>query len=252
MNGTLEKTIDWIKEELVAYECGNRIRIGNPHDGGYVLLESCLSDTPVLYSAGIGNDVGFELDFIAQAGADAHLYDPTISSLPIQHPRFFFYKKELPFRGTYFVPGSVLKMDIEWAEWDFFYVLPVESLRCFSQIVCEFHFVHTEPRQGLTAYFERFYREKLDRVNCALFQAYFGVLRKLNAHFRIFHVHPNNSLPLIHIGGQELPPLLEVSFVNRTLVSPDVRLYDGSFPIAGLDSPNKPDRPDIEWGANVK
>ncbi len=49
--------------QIRPYECGNLIRLGRAHDGGYVLPLVVLSTTSVLLSVGYGNDSSFERDF---------------------------------------------------------------------------------------------------------------------------------------------------------------------------------------------
>jgi hypothetical protein len=68
----------------------------------------------------------------------------------------------------------------------------------------------------------------------------------LNTRFVLFHIHANNSLAVVNVGGHWFPPLLEASYVRRNLL-PDVFLtkHKGQFPIEGLDYQNKSDRPDI-------
>lgn len=49
--------------QIRPYECENLIRLGRPHDGGYVLPIVALQNASVLLSVGYGNDSSFERDF---------------------------------------------------------------------------------------------------------------------------------------------------------------------------------------------
>ena len=85
------------------------------------------------------------------------------------------------------------------------------------------------------------------QINEGIFIKYCLALEKLNEHFYIFHAHANNSLPLIEVNGYKFPPLMELSFVRKDLVACAMPTIE-TFPVEGLDYPNKTDRPDIkDW-----
>ncbi len=245
-------TFDSIREflgSIKVYDCGlTKTRIGNPADGGYVLYEELCKKSKVLYSFGIGRDCGFEDEWASRyKKCKFKLYDPTIVDLPSHNPRYTFirYGVGLKYRAiTGVVQDSTMKMDVEWEEWGAFQVFEDVELKKFSQMVVEFHLVHAEPRPGLTPYFRTFYVDVLSRVNQDLFAMYYATMKTLANYFYIFHIHANNSLPLVTIGGYTFPPLLEVSFVRKDLaVKP--KISHETFPVSGLDLPNKSDRPDI-------
>lgn len=225
---------------------GEKIRIGNPHDGGYVAIREICEQTRVVYCFGIGNDVGFEKDFAERfQPAQLYLFDSTIPDIPEEHPCFSFTSMAAQdWQGPCSRDAALLKVDIEYDEWDFFLSLHERNLRQFSQIMVEFHLVHAEPREGLTPYFQNFYQQALNQVNERLFVLYRNVMVRLREHFFCFHIHANNSLPLISVGGHAFPPLIEMSFVRKNLAG-EVKPSAQSFPIRGLDAPNKMDRPDL-------
>ena len=64
--------------------------------------------------------------------------------------------------------------------------------------------------------------------------------------FYIFHIHANNSLPKMSVNGHSFPPLLEISFIRKDLISSIPKLSQEKYPIKGIDYPNKNDRSDIE------
>ena len=249
----LTNSVRDLLSEIIVYDCGmSKVRVGNKHDGGYVLLRELCETASMLYSFGVGDDVSFELDFVNRFPvAQVHLYDPTIKCLPEDHPIFRFYKKGF---GAQWTPikidhegEAVMKIDIEWDEWDALTLTNSTALRKFSQIVVEFHLV----RIGVvdsgehSPYFESFYQTTAEKINARLFDKYSAVLRKLGRDFHIFHIHANNSLPMIEFAGFEFPPLLELSFVRKDLIK-TARKSRTSFPVTKLDYPNKTDRPDVE------
>lgn len=261
----MNNTENFLKE-LKFYDCDlTKIRIGNKGDGGYIALKEICINTPMVYSFGVGNDVGFEFDFVKNfLPQEVKLFDPTINALPGELPIFTFSKYRFDLKTLksskiqtelhivkkeYSEPknipdDSLLKIDIEGDEWDALLEFDKKTLKKFSQILIEFHIVHVQPREGLSPYFQKFYQENLNKINEDLFGTYYEIIKKLNEQFYAFHVHANNSLSLIKVGGYSLPPLLEVSFIRKDLVD-DVQETITNFPVEGLDFPNKTDRQDI-------
>ena len=230
-----------------------KIRVGNANDGGYVAYQELCERSKVVYSAGIGGDVGFEEDWLQRWPKTKFLlFDPNIDDLPPKHRHngFTLHKLGLglkwkPLKKV--VADSTLKMDIEWDEYGAFQVMEDEELQKFSQMLVEFHIVHAETPENLSPYFSQFYDNVYSHVNQDLFAMYLGVMQRLSNWFHIFHIHANNSLPLVNVEGYIFPPLLEVSFVRKNLVK-KVTPTKANFPIAGLDQPNKTNRPDLlDW-----
>lgn len=224
-----------------------KVRLGNFYDGGYVTLDKINAMTDKVYSAGIGDDVNFELAFSElYPSAEFILFDPTIEECPLKNNKFDFHKAELDLSG---LEGdhNLLKMDIEYDEWASFYTMKQEELSKFSQVIVEFHLITVPKSVGRSEYFTGMYNKTYDKMNDMLFEYYKRVLAGLNKLFYIHHIHPNNSLPKIRVGAYEIPPLLEVSFVRKGLVGAwECERGNRSYPIDGLDYPNKTDRSDIE------
>ncbi|MCK5615128.1 hypothetical protein KAR91_75390 [Candidatus Pacearchaeota archaeon] len=262
------KNISKFLKEIKVYDCNlTKVRIGNESDGGYVALKELCEKTNTVYSFGVENDVGFELDFVNRF-PDSHirLFDPTIDSLPCDHKRFTFFKLGVGqnherlqniMLGDIVSSSKLLKMDIEWDEWGAFLEADIETICKFDQLLIEFHIVgidtvlQTEkpgfvgPHHILTPYFRKFYQSVYDKIRDSVFEAYYQVMKKLNKNFYIFHIHANNSLSEIEIDGYRFPPLIELGFVRKDLVE-NVCETEESFPVNGLDFPNKTDRPDID------
>lgn len=232
------------------YDCNlTKIRIGNQHDGGYIALKEICEKTKVGYSFGIGDDIGFEMDFIKRfPNSTIECFDPTIESLPNYSDKNLTFKKLGPNSLNKIEDNSLLKMDIEGCEWDAITgsaeMFNIMNLRKFNQILIEIHLLHVEPRKTKSDYFNDMYQRFADAVNESLFNNYYRALKTLNHFFYIFHIHPNNSLPKISIGEYKFPPLIELSFVRKDLVDTIYETHT-NFPVDGLDSPNKTDRMDI-------
>ena len=242
--------------EIKARDCNlTKIRIGNKRDGGYVALKELCEKTGVVYSFGVGDDIGFELDFVDRFPQvrEIRLFDPTINYLPIVHPKFIFNRvgvgrglnalNTLCRRET---DNAMLKMDIEWNEWEVLQYASDETLQAYDQILIEFHIVKIDDvvAENYTAYFQDFMTSVYDKINQRLFHMYLEIIRKLKRLFYIYHVHANNSLAKVCAGGHSFPPLIELSLVRKDLVK-GVHETTSGFPVEGLDYPNKSDREDI-------
>ena len=246
MSSNVKKLLD----EIRVYDCElTKTRLGRPGDGGYVVLRELCEKTPKVYSFGVGDDTSFEREFADRfPQAEIILHDPNVKELPSSDRRLSFLRYGIGLkydRLSEVVEGSLLKMDIEWDEWATFLNFDEAELRRFSQLVVEFHLVHLVPEvDGHSPYFQQFHRDVAEKINEEMFGLYYEVLFKLNQAFRICHLHANNSLPPVQVNGLFFPPLLELTFVRKELIAA-ARPTAQSFPVPGLDHPNKIDRPDI-------
>ena len=244
---------------IVVHDCKfEKVRVGNINDGGYIVADEFAKNVPTCYCFGIGDDLHFELDFHKRYGSKMLLYDPYIDFLIFPHNDFEFYKRGMGRKGdSSIVPvqNAFLKMDIEWCEWNAIWQLNISGwLNRFSQMVIEFHIVHSIPPKGLTPYFTKFYKDVYAELNDKLFMWYALLMEYLTKHFYIYHIHANNSLPKVEVGGVKFPPLIELSFIRKDIIKTNPVLETCTFPVVGLDMPNKTDRSDIvdyyPFGAN--
>jgi len=241
-----------------------KVRLGKPSDGGYVCLDEINQRANVLYTYGVGTEISFEEDFSSRYPRCAvRMFDHTINSLPPTGANLHFVKEGLGVApntgspldtienhlyrfGDLNKPHKILKIDIEWNEWSFFECVDFYTLKDFDQILCEFHTIPVLYKDSHTPYFEEFHRGVYREVNETLFSRYNHIMEKVLLWFAPYHVHINNSLPLVDVNGYKIPSLVELSLVNRSLVDCDNLVEStASFPIAGLDYPNKPYRADV-------
>lgn len=241
-----------------------KIRLGNKSDGGYIILDEPAKNCEVLYSYGVSDDVSFEMDFVKRyPNAKARLFDFTINKLPDNHENFSFlsqgiasFKNEkfdtLTNHISYFndtdAKNKILKMDIEWNEWDVFDNFSDFTLNQFSQILCEFHFIPVTYKDSHTKYFTGFHEMVYENINKILFAKYKKTLARIFENYYLYHIHINNSLPLINHDGKQFPPLVEMSLINKKLVS-NPTICNTKFPISDLDYPNKSYKSDVffDW-----
>ncbi len=216
---------------------GGKVRIGDSSDGGYVVPDTALACDTVV-SIGIGTNVSFDLHF-AQQGAAVLQFDHTVSEPPVKHPNFAFQSlgwgprtegrfielREITARlDASPPPRSLLKFDIEGAEYDIFDQLAADELAPFEVIVCELHHLS---RLGRRAVYEQVYR----------------CLTKLTRHHAPVHLHGNNYGGLAVLAGVPVPDVIEISLLRR-----DLSNFQGlsTEPIPGpLDRPNHPGLPDL-------
>jgi hypothetical protein len=115
-------------------------------------------------------------------------------------------------------PHRVLfAMDIEGGEYD----VVDDILRYHSainMIVTEFHYIG----------------QRLDEFERSI--------TKIKRSFDIVHLHGNNCGPYNH--EFDIPEVVEITFVHRSLMPPDSQHSADQRPLPGLDVPNKPGSPD--------
>ncbi len=203
-------------------------RMGRFFDGGYVMLDR-FEGVTAAYSLGINDDVSWDLDIAAQ-GIPIYQYDHTIHDLPARHNLFHWEKigiaaepqegfesleRLIIKNGHENAENMLLKIDIEGAEWDVFAGTASHTLRKFSQIVAELHWLE---QIGGYDFGERARRG----------------ITNLAATHKLVHVHANNHAPWIVLGGVPLPSVLEVTLGRMDLGQYEIS--NESFPTL-LDMP---------------
>jgi len=180
-----------------------KIRLGRDLDGGYIVPESVQVDA--LLSYGVRDDVSFERGFHARyPDAKILAFDPTVDGLPQDgdntgiefhqegvcgpastSKNYRTLSEHLDVFGRR--PHLWLKADIEGDEYA---ALDVDDLAAFEVVVLELH--------------------DLGSPRCN------PLLHRLAENFEVFHVHANNSAPLV--GG--LPSVVEATWVHRRVLAP--------------------------------
>jgi hypothetical protein len=219
----------------------SKIRAGDTNDGGYVMLDD-VREVDCCLSLGIGHDVSWDLA-MAERGATILQYDHTVDAPPHPHRNFVFKKIGIgPFDQPHDNITSIdtilkearkshrtfiLKMDIEGLEWEVLDALDPAALRCFSQIVCEFHW--------FSNLLNAEWRARAQRV--------FSKIRA--SHFPV-HVHGNNFPGFAVAYGVMVPSVLEVTFVASERYVP---IESNELFPTPLDLPNDPNGPDLFLGS---
>ncbi len=220
--------LDYFKIEIP--ENLNLIRIGSKNDGGY-LIPNILNEIKFCYSAGIGGNVSFEKDLlthkISSFGADG-----SIENLPEKIEKYNFTKKNIGIinnnktirfedwinQNTPESNSLIGQIDIEGGEYNLIIDTPLLTLKKFKILVIEFH--------------------NLSRINNKIIlENYSSCFEKILEVFKICHIHINNAEKPIKVHGIEIPPLLEITFLNKDLYTGNNKTFE---------IPNKLDAKNIE------
>jgi hypothetical protein len=212
------------------------IRLGSDNDGGYVINNTALIKSDILYTYGVGDNYDFEKHYInIFENKLVRMYDPTIGVLNVPYNNISFYSDGLygiSENNTSFEKHILsnadsnksifLKIDTEGAEYDFFNYINLNDLINVVGMVVEFH--------------ELYDRNKL--------QNFKSIISKLSNNYDITHVHGNNFTALMEINGDfKFPSTPEITFLRKDL-NQSTNFVQREFPLADLDQPNAMDRKD--------
>lgn len=215
---------DSITEAFRTYQPNRaKVRVGRPHDGGYVICDGLEYD--YFLSGGIADDNSFELDMLQRLPPFlcCEAYDPEGSGGAMPPPqlrgRFLFRKEPVHTAALYHVRNALVKIDIEGGEWKFLANAPLGNI---AQLVVEFH----DPNDP-----------KWD----------WDILASLAETHYLVHVHGNNWGDFLDINGVLVPQTIECTYVRKDL-DPGLKYNSIAIP-APIDMPNLPYRDDlrIDW-----
>ena len=216
-----------------------KVRVGGAQDGAYVMLDDW-QGVETAFSLGVGPNVDWDFA-VAERGLPVHQFDGTVDGPPRHHDGFHFHRRMitptpsedgetlvgvLDHAVTHRPQSSILKIDIENAEWGVFAHATPDVFDKFSQILCEFHALE---HLHLDWHWEEAFRG----------------LSNLKRHFEVVHVHANNAAGVTYIDGRALPFVIEATLVSRARY--DTRPGTERFP-GRLDRPNDPGKRDYALG----
>ncbi len=220
----------------------NLIRIGQDNDGGYVVPSMALEYSDALIGYGIAADASFEekfssiykkpsfgfdcgvanfksenklFTFIDECiGNDKYLYKEQVSSNKISSYSDHLKKLNLMNKKIF------IKMDIEGAEFEGIFDDILKHHDNITGIVLEIH-MHSSPSS---------------------FDKGIKLLNKINEEFLLVHLHGNNSAkePKLFMAKNligKLPKILELTFINKKIVTNYHLSNDQSYP-REIDMPN--------------
>jgi len=222
-------------------QCKNFVRLGEPNDGGYLTCTDGIQPGQLLaaYSMGVEHHDKWSEDVASWLKVPVNQFDCTVSGSSCKACKF--HKKCIVTAdGAHPVPGHekegwslaqalaetsqtnapdrslLMKMDIEASEWPIFASEPKEALQKFSQLIVEFHWLQQVKNHPV-------YLQAMQHI--------------LDAGFKVAHLHGNNYSPMFYQDGDQVPQVVEVTFVHSAArpngCAPD-QLYET------LDTPNAP------------
>lgn len=230
-----------IESGLTVYDAPNisKKRIGSTFDGGYVIIDNLSTIYDAFISAGISNDINFELDFLAMhSNVNCNAYDGTIMALPTSshphHSRIHFHKMNIGPQNKHDTTNLhdildthqniFLKMDIEGSEWDWLASISDDHINNIAQLVIEYHWILKNDSEKR-----------------------FAMLSRIASTHYLVHLHVNNYAPVLSMYNDiELPDVFECTYVAKRLLS-NFSMKPSSRPIPDplIDRPCKHDANDV-------
>jgi hypothetical protein len=247
---------------LAPVETDHLIRVGNEHDGGYVIPESAVKDVDILLSFGVNTDWSFEESFKdLNSDVKIHAYDHTVgerrfardyrrgivkwllrrtslSDVRHRHEVLRSYKSFFPSHATHFEeaiharnkkPGHAT-MDKVFSRTNSQCVFLKVDIEGTEYSIIDDILRYAPRIRGIAIEFHE---------TQALRDTFRSAVERLLTEFYIVHIHGNN---LNHAAPDGLPNVVEITFAKGP--PPRNALRRSSLPVAGLDSPNNPRSPD--------
>lgn len=230
-------------KNLKRYLFKDKIRLGKGNDGGYVIAENLKYD--LFLSAGIDNDISFEIDLLKlnpELNCLAYDKQSSIDQSPLKNLEII--KKNIsPNKSTDTEDlkeiskkhkNIFLKMDIEGHEFE--WINSFNLFKNIKQIVIEFHRIVEPPSLRNKYHNPRWGRNSTEKER-------WKALEKINQTHYLIHIHPNNNCTEAN-GYYTVPELLELTFLRKTEFNQLPELDHSPIPCP-LDAKNVKDKPEF-------
>jgi hypothetical protein len=238
------------------------VRLGNAHDGGYVIPRRTVPGTSVLLSLGISDDWTFEADFVrANPGVRVIGYDPTITGSFwlrrfASHVAATIFRLEFKratrlvdwFRYRAFFDGArnehrSVRVGYDGAGSESFdsIIGRIPDRRVFLKVDIEGWEYRILDQIAANAH--RFTGLVMELHDVDLMRDRISrFLRQVDGNLLLCHIHANNCAGVDDCGD---PLAIEVSLVSRALLKTGEGLEPAVLPCPVLDTPNDASRPEI-------
>ena len=240
-------------------------RIGNVHDGGYVVHLPSLQYVDCLMNYGVGYNVRFEKEFYKLTGKPVYAFDPTLKKVSnitdilkrgdlytggkqlFRMIMWMLQEKNLPKQGIH-----LYRRRLGWQQFRAFKTLDyhltkynLHNKKLFLKIdiegaeydVLKEDSFYTNVQNVVQLVFEFHYvKEKLAELA--------GIMKRLSQTHSLIHIHGNNNASTFVYNGKNVAEGIEVVFLHNSFV-PEKKLSQKSYPVEGLDFPCNWRRKDI-------
>ena len=216
---------------LTTYSFSKKIRLGNKHNGGYVIAND-IGDYDCYISAGIGNDESFSYDFLQNYKVkNTGAFQLDVVSLPKNYPvEMVHYKRNVSNVSdnkranlSYFMKNYnniFLKMNMEGNEYLWLDYVSVNDLKKFKQLLIKFHGTND------------------NTWNCD-YKTKVNIFKKLSETHYIIHAHGNSYQDTQLKTDVNIPNVIELTFIRKDLlITP--KLNTDKLPM-NIDYPNNID-----------
>ena len=251
-------------------ELNDLVRIGNEHDGGYIVSRRQIEKTDIVLSFGIRDDWTFEDDFSKRKDVKVYSYDYSTKDLPFLSNKFTI-KFVNAFLGTgysilrlrpnrikhylgtfqrakdfynffdgkkrHFVPKFIGQYDDEQNisfETIFNELGDTEDMSIFLKMDIECAEYSTLPK--LIPFLDKLNGMAIEFHDLTRMAMEFDeLLDKFFTKFYVAHIHGCNFAGLIE--NTSIPSCLEMTFINKKIVPEKITLSRLEYPVKGLDAP---------------
>ena len=266
-NSTLPTNLNFLRPVVIE----DLKRYGNKFDGGYVLPKSSIEKMDAMISMGINDDWSLEKQ-LSTIKPELHIdaYDHTISRRKFNKEfRLEFYKfllfRSSPSRlikkfSVFYNYGKFFKGHVTHFQKrvynrinypyditidNIFSKLPSNSTNIFLKMDIEGGEYRT--LESIFPYADRIELLAIEFHDTYPFREKFSdLIRGLQKHFAIVHIHGNNDGGAAEDG---LPETLEITMIRKSNIHEPIK-YRKRLPLADLDAPNGQELPDLIMNFN--
>ena len=249
----------FLQKNLIPFDLGKMIRVGNNKDGGYVVSENGIKSCEFLLSIGLGFHFSFEKDFLKLKKSDSLLiesYDNSVSKKIMRE-----YSTQNLIRLFFRPSFKAFQRSIRYFE----YLLLFNSSKAIhvEKNVSEKKSENSETLNSIFQYLKQNNLVKIDieggeyiliydiinnfnKINILIIEfhnlsnlenreKFVFFFKKVSEYFYLSHLHMNNSNG---VSVDNFPDTIEFTFEKKCLLKTNVKKKLVNFPLDKLDYPN--------------
>ncbi len=247
------------------YEAEGLQRLGNKHDGGYVVHFPSLQDVDCLMNYGVGYNVKFEKQFHKLTGKPVYAFDPTLKKISyitdelkrgalytggkhvLRLMMWLVQENNLPKHGIHFIEEGLSAHNSEHYKTLNYHLTKynLHHKKLFLKIdiegaeydVLKEDSFYDALQNTVQLIFEFHYvKEKLQELA--------EIMKRIAQTHTLIHIHGNNNASTFVYNNKNVPEGIEVVFLHNSYL-PEKKLSGKEYPVEGLDVPCNWRRKDI-------